>query len=50
VQLIYDAPGMIGLLKGIVASIAARESRDIVKNIRELNEIAATPAAVKTVL
>ena len=50
VQLIYDAPGMIGLLKGIVASIAARESRDIVKNIRELNEIAATPAPIKTVL
>ena len=50
VQLIYDAPGMMGLLKGIVASIAATESRDIVKNIRELNEIAATPAPTKTVL
>jgi hypothetical protein len=50
VQLIYDAPGMMGLLKGIVASIAAAESRDIVKNIRELNEIAATPAPTKTVL
>ena len=50
VQLMYDAPGMMGLLKGIVASIAAAESRDIVKNIRELNEIAATPAPTKTVL
>jgi hypothetical protein len=50
VQLIYDAPGEIGLLKPIVASIAARESRDIVKNIRELNEIAATPAPINTVL
>ena len=49
-ELIYDAPGLIGLLKEIVASIAARESRDVVKNIRELNEIAATPAPIKTTL
>jgi hypothetical protein len=49
-ELIYDPPGLIGLPKQIVASIAARESRDIVKNIRELNEIAATPAPIKTVL
>ena len=46
-ELIYDAPG---LLEEIVASIAARESRDVVKNIRELNEIAATPAPIKTTL
>jgi Family of unknown function (DUF5995) len=46
-ELIYDAPG---LLNEIVASIAARESRDVVKNIRELNEIAATPAPIKTIL
>jgi hypothetical protein len=46
-QLTYDTPGLTGK---IVASIAARESRDIVKNIRELNEIAATPAPIKTVL
>jgi Family of unknown function (DUF5995) len=50
VQLIYDAPGLIGLLRRIVASVAARESRDIAKNIRELNEIAATPAPIRTVL
>ena len=49
-ELIYDAPGLIGLLKEIVASIAARESRDVVKNIQELNEIAATPAPIKTTL
>ena len=49
-ELIYGAPGLIGLLKEIVASIAAHESRDVVKNIRELNEIAATPAPTKTVL
>jgi Family of unknown function (DUF5995) len=49
-ELIYDAPGQIGLLKEIVASIAARESRDVVKNIRELNEIATTPAPIKTAL
>ena len=46
-ELIYDAPG---LLNEIVASIVARESRDVVKNIRELNEIAATPAPIKTIL
>jgi hypothetical protein len=46
-ELIYDPPGLIGLPQDIVASIAARESRDVVKNIRALNEIAATPAPVK---
>ncbi len=45
-ELIYDPPGLIGLLKEIVASIAARESRDVVKNIRTLNAIAATPAPI----
>jgi Family of unknown function (DUF5995) len=45
-ELIYDPPGVIGLLKEIVASIAAQESRDVVKNIRALNEIAATPAPI----
>ena len=47
-ELIYDPPGLMGLLKEIVASIAARESRDVVTNIRKLNEIAATPAPIKT--
>lgn len=47
-ELIYDPPGLIGLLKEIVASIAARESRDVVTNIRKLNEIAATPAPIET--
>ena len=46
-RLIYDTPG---LAREIVAAIAARESRDIVKNIRELSEIATTPAPIKTVL
>jgi hypothetical protein len=46
-DLIYDPPGLIGLPQDIVASIAARESRDVVKNLRALNEIAATPAPVK---
>jgi hypothetical protein len=40
---IYDPPGLIGLPTEIVASIAARESRDVVKNIRALNEIATMP-------
>ena len=48
-ELIYDPPGLIGLLKEIVASIAARESRDVVTNIRKLNEIAATPATIKMI-
>ena len=46
-RLVYDTPG---LTREIVAAIAARESRDIVKNIRELSKIAKTPAPIKTVL
>jgi hypothetical protein len=49
-QLLYDGPELIGLLKEIVAAIAARESRDVVKNIRVLNQIAAKPAPIKTTL
>jgi hypothetical protein len=48
-ELIYDPPGLIGLLKEIVASIAARESRDVVTNIQKLSEIAATPAPITTI-
>ena len=48
-ELSYDPPGLIGLLKQIVASIAARESRDVVTNIQKLSEIAATPAPIKTI-
>jgi len=38
--ILYPPP----LLAGIVAAIAAEESRDIVKNIRVLDAIASTPA------
>jgi len=45
--LIYNAPEPIG---AIVSAIAARESRDIVKNIKVLDEIASTPAPIKTTM
>ncbi|UMB69323.1 DUF5995 family protein [Mycobacterium paraterrae] len=49
-DLIYDPPGLIGLLRQAVAAIAARESRDVVANIRALDEIAATPAPITSEL
>ena len=49
-DLIYDPPGLIGLLKQIVSAIAARESRDVVANIRALDEIAANPAPITSIL
>jgi hypothetical protein len=42
--LMYEPAGLLGLPEDVVESVAARESRDIVKNIRVLNEIASTPA------
>jgi Family of unknown function (DUF5995) len=42
--LMYEPPGLLGLPEDVVESIAARESRDVVKNIRVLNAIASTPA------
>ncbi len=49
-QLIFDPPGLVGLIQWAVDAIAARESRDVVKNIRVLDEIAATPAPISTVM
>lgn len=48
--LMYEPPGLLGLPEDVVESIAARESRDVVKNIRVLNEIASTPAPTEPTL
>ena len=49
-ELIYDPPGEMGPIQWAVNAIAARESRDIVKNIQVLDAIAATPAPIRTAL
>jgi hypothetical protein len=43
-DLIYHPPGVIGLIQATVDKIAERESRDVVRNIQVLDEIASTPA------
>ena len=49
--MIYDPPGLIGLiLEMMVQAVAARESRDIVRNIQVLDMIASTPAPICTVI
>ena len=50
VDLIYDPPGLIGLIQSTVRGVAERESRDVVRNIQVLDEIASTPAPIKTTL
>jgi hypothetical protein len=49
-ELIYDPPGLIGLIEMMVQAVAARESRDIVRNIQVLDVIASTPAPIRTVM
>jgi Family of unknown function (DUF5995) len=49
-DLIYHPPGVIGLIQATVDEIAERESRDVVRNIQVLDEIASTPAPIKTTL
>jgi hypothetical protein len=49
-ELMYDPPGLVGLIESIVRAIAARESRDIVRNIQVLDDIASTPARISTTL
>lgn len=46
-ELVYDRPDVFGL---IVSAIAARESRDILKNLQVLDGIASTPAPIKTTI
>jgi hypothetical protein len=49
-ELIYDPPGLVGLIDTMIKAIAARESRDIVKNIQALDMIASTPAPIRTTM
>jgi hypothetical protein len=46
----YHPPGVVGLIESIVGAVAERESRDIVRNIQVLDEIASTPAPIKIAL
>jgi hypothetical protein len=50
VEVTFDPPGLTGLIRTVIGAIAARESRDIVKNIQVLNAIASTPAPIQTTL
>ena len=47
---VYDPPGLVGLIQYVVDAIAARESRDLVHNLRVLDRIAATPAPIATTM
>jgi hypothetical protein len=49
-DLIFHPPGVIGLIQATLDEIAERESRDVVRNIEVLDEIASTPAPIKTTL
>jgi Family of unknown function (DUF5995) len=49
-EVIYHPPGLVGLIQSIVEAIAARESRDIVHNIKVLDQIASTPAPIMTTM
>ncbi len=48
--LIYQPPGVVGLIQWAVNVVAARESRDIVHNLQVLDEIASVPAPIATTL
>jgi hypothetical protein len=49
-DLIYHPLGVIGLIQATVDEFAERESRDVVRNIQALDEIASSPAPIKTTL
>jgi Family of unknown function (DUF5995) len=49
-ELIFDPPGVVGLIDWAVKAIAERESRDVVHNIEVLDEIAAVPAPIATTM
>jgi hypothetical protein len=49
-DLIYHPPGIIGVIQATVREIAQQESRDVVRNIQVLDQIASTPAPIKTTL
>ena len=48
--LILEPPGLVGLIQWAVDAVAARESRDVVRNIQVLDEIASTPAPIETTM
>jgi hypothetical protein len=49
-ELIYDPPSLTGLIATMLNTVGERESRDIVKNLRVLDEITSTPAPIRTAL
>jgi hypothetical protein len=49
-DLIYHPPGIIGVIEATVREIAEEESRDVVRNIQVLDEIASTPAPIRTTM
>ncbi len=49
-QAVFDPPSLVGAFDLAISEIAARESRDVAKNVRVLDEIAATPAPIQTTL
>jgi Family of unknown function (DUF5995) len=49
-EVIYHPPGVIGLIQATIDEIAERESRDVVRNLAVLDEIASKPAPIKTTL
>lgn len=49
-QAVFDPPSLVGAFDLAVGEIAARESRDVARNVAMLDEIAATPAPIQTVL
>ncbi|MGV0745516.1 DUF5995 family protein [Mycolicibacterium sp. XJ870] len=49
-ELVFDPPGLVGVIDRAVREIAAEESRDVARNVRVLDEIASTPAPIATEL
>ncbi|MGB8795715.1 MAG: DUF5995 family protein [Mycobacterium sp.] len=49
-DLIYHPSGIIGLIQATIREIADKESRDVVRNIQVLDQIASTPAPIRTTL
>lgn len=49
-RLIFEPPGVLGLIDWALETIAAQESWDVAKNIRVLDEIVGIPAPIATTL
>ncbi|MYR05647.1 hypothetical protein GTV32_04670 [Gordonia sp. SID5947] len=48
--LVFDPPGVIGVLDRAVLEVAERESRDVSRNIAVLDEVASSPSPITTTL